>query len=122
MLVANESKDRQLVIDKILIGGDTANVATIHSPAYPTLAGTAVTGVNLNRDSNKIADATAIADETGNTQANVISNVYLVAATELQVDVDGAIVLGEHDCLGVDFVTDGAAAYVTIVGHYRDAE
>lgn len=120
LLLANESRDRELVIDQLIIGSDTATVCTIHEPAYPTLAGTAVTGVNLNRRSTKIAEASAYCDETGNSQANVLSSFYLVAATAKEVDFQGALILGEHDCLAVDFVSAATAGYVCVLGHYRD--
>ena len=122
LLVANESSDRELVIDKLIIGSDTATVCTIHAPAYPTLAGTTVTGQNLNRNSNKIAEASAICDETGNTQANVLASQYLLALTPHVVELEGSLILAEHDCVAVDFVTAGTAGYVCVIGHYRDME
>jgi len=119
LLVSNSSTTRKLYIHTIAVGSDTATRFTIHSPAYPTLAGTVVTGVNPNRTSGSIADAEAYGDETGNMQANVIFNGMLIATGTSIVKPEGSIILGYHDCVAVDLVTAGTMGTVTITGYYE---
>jgi hypothetical protein len=121
LLVKNTSATKKLIIDKVIISADVATVAVLHLPACATPTGTAVIGVNLRRDSGNVADATAIGDETTNTQANIIKNFQLLAATDTVYDTQGSIVLGQNDCIAVDFVTNGAVCYATFDGHYHAA-
>lgn len=120
LLVKNTSSTRTLEIIEIDVAGDTATEVIIHCPADVTSpTGTAVTGVNLNRTSGLTAEATAIADETTNTQANVIWRGRIAANTTFRLE--GFIcTLGLNDSIAVDFVTDGGACNVTITGHYED--
>lgn len=120
LLVRNDDTDYGLVITKIYINGSTATEVVIHSPTTTfTPTGTAVTGINLNRTSGKLALATAKADETGNTQGYVIWRGYITAnAQPLELDLYDAIILGYANSIGVDFVTDGTAARVTIIGFF----
>ena len=68
--VENNSQTHVLKIHKILISSDTASAIQVFIASGKTMAGTAVTGVNLNRTSGRVAEgwATAKADETGNTE------------------------------------------------------
>ena len=122
LLVKNTSTDNDLVIEDMHVGGDTETEVIIHCPTCSTPTGTAVTGVNLNRKSNKTADATAKADETTNSQANVIKKILINGNNSEFIDFKGAIVLGLNDCIAVDFVTNGGACYVTIRGYYHTAK
>jgi hypothetical protein len=120
LLVKNEDPDRLLRVGPMWIAGDTATEFIVHSPVVATPTGTAVTGVNIDRRSTNVAKATAIADETTNTQANVIMRSRGLANFSFYFDFYGALVLGEDNCVAVDFVTEGAAASVTIIGYYQD--
>ncbi len=120
LLLSNSSTTKDLSIHSIFIGSDTATQFTVHSPAYPTLAGSLVTGVNTNRTSGKAADAEAYGDETGNTQANVVSTGMIPAGSSAIRPVSGTVILGYHDCIAVDLVTAGAMGTVTIAGYYED--
>jgi len=119
LLVSNSSTTQRLYIHMIFIGADTATEWTVHSPAYPTLAGTVITSVNTSRVSGKTADAEAYGDETGNTQANVIVSGFLVANSTTILPPSGSIILGYHDCIAVDLVTAGTKGTVTIAGYYE---
>ena len=122
LAVKNTDTSKNLHITKVLCSGDTATNVQIHliTAAY-TSAGTEVTGTNLNGNSNNVANAEGYADETGNTQGSLIANQYIVAGGESSItDLEGAVILGQNHAIGVDFVTVGAAAYVTILGHYED--
>ena len=118
----NDNTTKNLVIQKIIIAGDTSTQFTIHSPTGTTQLGTAVTGVNLNRGSGNVALATAIGDETGNTQANIIGTGFIIGSTTTIMPVDGGIILQYLDEIAVDFVTTGAMGAVTIIGYYHEID
>jgi len=119
LLVSNSSTTKNLSIHTIAVGTDTATRFTVHSPAYPTLAGTLVTGTNPNRTSGAVADAEAYGDETGNTQGDIIFNGMLIGTGTAIIAPEGSIILGYHDCIAVDFVTAGTMGTVTITGYYE---
>lgn len=129
LLVGNESKTRFLVIHSCYIACDLPTFVDFHLTHPGTWAGTAVTGVNLNRGSNNTADATAYTDETGASQGDII---LTGAATEHTVgqestvepvtyNFEDSIILAEHDCFGVDVVGNTAARFeCTITGYFID--
>ena len=126
LLVCNDSTTKHLYISDIYVWADVATQFKIHFPAYVTPAGTAVIGLNLNRTSGKLAEATAKADETANVFA--AANVLLTlrndeGGTEGQtqrVNLQGAVILGYHDCIAVDIIAESGAFEVTIMGYYHD--
>jgi len=120
LLLSNDSNERHLHIHYILIGSDTATQWTLHSPAYPTLAGTTITGVNTNRTSGQSVEAECYGDETGNTQANVLAQGFISANSTILLPVESSILLGYHDCIAVDLVTAGTMGAVTISGYYEE--
>ena len=122
LLVANESTTKDLFICNVKIGSDTATEFVVHCPVYPTLAGTEIDEVNVNRTSGKSADASAYGDETGNTQANVVARGFVAANTMVNLAIDGRLILGYHDCVAVDLVTAGTMATVAICGWYEEPE
>lgn len=118
ILLVKNTSPKKLHITEVSISGDTTSEWIIHCPTGVTPAGTAVTGVNLNRDSGNVAEATAKGDETDNTQANIVWHGNVLANTTHEIEFQGALVLASADSIGVDVVTVGAAAYVTIIGYY----
>jgi hypothetical protein len=119
LAVKNTSATKNLYITKIEASSDaTTNVQVHIITASYTDAGTAVTGVNMNANSTNVADATAYGDETGNTQGNIVAHKVALANTTAEFNFDGALILGRNQAVGVDFVTVGAACYVTIYGFY----
>ena len=119
LLVCNNSTTKLLYIEKIIIGTDTATRFTVHSPAYPTLAGSVIVGTNDNRLSGNLAEAVAYEDETGNTQANVLHQGMIVAGDMVDLIIDGRIILGFHQCIAVDIVTEPTMVTCTIVGWFE---
>ncbi len=122
MFIRNDSSN-DLRIHHVYIYSDAATVITLHTiSAGETPAGTAVTGVNLNRNSSDEADATAKQDETGNSsQGTVLHTEYVAAAGALtMLKEDGyEIVLGKNDCIAVDVATGSTAVtFGHIVGYY----
>jgi len=123
LLVRNDRQDKNLHIYKICLHGDTETEVEIHVPtATFTIAGTAVVGQALNRAIDKDATtyATAKATETGNTQGDVIERRRIKADTDMKVKPVGALILGYLQALGVDYVTVGAEAHVSIWGYFKD--
>lgn len=124
LAVENNSATKLLVIDSIWAYGDTFSQVKVSIQAGVAMAGTAAAAVALNRGSGKVPEATAMANETGNAvaAANLVGNFYILTAGEsTYLDCKGAIVLGNDDCVAVDYVTEGAVANVTILGHYVEA-
>lgn len=121
LLLQNTSITQNLMVDFFYIQGSTATEVVIHCPIVAFVpAGTAVTGTNMNRTSGKSASAIAKANETANTQGVVIFRGAIAAAPSdpYVIALGGALILGYGQSVGVDFVTDGAAARITIIGHY----
>lgn len=114
----NDSPTLNLIVDEINLYGDTATKVNVHCPANPTAAGTAITGYNLNKTSNNVAVATAKQDETGNTQGTIFINKYIAANGTIELLDNAVVVLGYHDCIGVDLVTVGTMAYGSIIGRF----
>jgi hypothetical protein len=126
ILVCNDDPDKRLIIDHIFLWTDVAAQFKIHVPAYAAFDGTAIVGVNLNRTSNKIALATAKADDAQN--AFVAANTILTVHTNelatdtfaVEVDMKNALVLGYHDTVAVDIIGESAAFEATIWGYYTE--
>jgi len=120
MFLRNDG-DARLHIHHIYLYSDTATKVSVHLPASPTAAGTAVTGVNLNVPSGNVAEATAMQDETGNTQGTILHSEYIAAnGTITMFKEDGyEIILGKNDCIAVDLVTAGTMAFGHITGYYH---
>ena len=134
LLVRNDSSSKKLVIEKAYVWADVAASFDIHVvTASFTIAGTAVTGVCLNKASATVADATAKADETGNTQGDIIAttrntryvrgngddNADIAAASEGRwVDLSGSVILGENQAIAVDIQGESAAFECTIIGYF----
>ena len=110
LLVKNTSTTKPLFITSISLSGDTDTRVVIHRPTTEvTPTGTSVTGVNLSGpDSTNAADATAIRDETNNSQGSIIWSGEIQAASDPYiVDLKNAVILGTNQSIGVDYVTDG---------------
>ena len=120
--VENVSTTRQFHVDHVVFSGSTASVVTMHVVTSDvTMAGTAVTPTNLNtRSGNSGSDLSVKADETGNTQGSKVWEGLMPAALSQTVHFGGSVILGASKMFGVDYVTDGTTAYVTIVGWFED--
>lgn len=122
LLVKNTSPTRNLIIEDIVYGGDTATIVTIHLPTCDSPTGTAIVATNVKPKSGATAEATAIGDETTNAQANIYRNFFIGAAESKVYNTEGAVILGLNDCIAIDFVTNGAAAYCSITGYFHKVE
>lgn len=131
LLVSNDSSLKWLVIEHAYVRGDIAGQIDfkITSTVGLTLAGTAVVGVNLNRTSNNIADATAFSDETQSAATTVFFTYYQHLAVNAQgttsplarIDFHGAVILGEDTAIGMDTILEPAAGFeATFIGYFID--
>ncbi len=120
LLVKNTSTTRNLFIIAITLSADVETRVVVHLPTTEvTPTGTAVTGVNLNSTSSNAALATAIRDETNNSQGGIVWAGEIQATSEpYSVPTFGAIIIGQNDSIGVDYVADAAACDVTIYGFF----
>lgn len=126
LLVRNDSTTKMLYIDFAWAWIKTAGAILLQHPtATFTIAGTAVTGVNMNTSSGVAGDATAKADETGNTQGDIIDMKYNAAAAGPGVEFlgrDGVIALGYHDALGIDAVAGGDECLASMHGYFHEVD
>ena len=127
--VQNDSDEYDLHIEYISATGSTATEIIVHTSAGVTMAGTAVTGVNLNRNysGSPAALSTAIADETGNGQAAASYSGRIVTGRIansgfIEWRLAGALVLPSTYNVGIDFVTDGTAANCVIHGYFKSRD
>lgn len=120
--VRNISSIQNLHIDKVILSSDVATIVTFHRVnGSAALAGTLITGVNLNGASGNVALADARGDETTNSsQGDVLLDVELLAAQSLAIDFEGAIILGPNDMFGADYVANAAIVHITVIGFYAD--
>ena len=120
LLVKNTSTDKRLHIDAVWISIDTQSRIVVHLPTTNvTVAGTTITGVNLNTGSSNVAEAEAARNETGNSEGDVIWSGEVQATSEpYKVDFGGALILAKNKSIAVDFKTAATAGDVTIMGHY----
>lgn len=116
----NDSTTLNLIIDRILIASDTATRVILHFPANLAPSGTVVRGINLNRKSNLVADASCYGNEINNVQANIFANALIPANVPAILPAEGSIVLGYLDCVAIDFVTTGTLGMVTFRAYYHD--
>lgn len=118
LLVKNQS-DNSLSIDAIIVSSDVATEVIIHIPtAEVTPTGSAVVGFNLNTSSANVAEALAKATETNNTQGDIVSSFRISANNSKTFPLVGSLILPKNKSVGVDFVTNGAACNVSIIGFF----
>ena len=122
ILLKNEDQKRNLLIEHVSIALDVSSLVTIHSPSCATPAGTAVTGVNLNRKSGRAAAVICKQDETSNSQGDILDVRYIKGGEHTyNFDVKGMYVLGYGDCVAIDVTTAGTRVNGHILGYFHEA-
>jgi hypothetical protein len=128
MYLVNTSQVRDLHITKMYLYADVTTQFKIWVPAtYTAPNGTSVVGVNLNRTSAHVAEATCTVGETNNAfaAAQVICTVRNNELTSdvfgQWVDFENALILGYHNAVEVELVADTAAFEITIFGYFDNA-
>jgi len=121
VLLIKNTSDTNLHIECIKVAnGSTASEYTIHLPTTEvTVTGTTITGTNLNTTSANVAEATAAADETNNSQGNVLATMFLAVDSNDTFETPG-LIIGKNKSVAVDVVVDTTESAVTIIGHYED--
>ena len=122
MLWLRSDSDIPLILDKVFINGDDSAVTVWEiaiGDVAATAAGTAITGVNLNRShKSDLADATAFAIETGHAQGDVLMTVNTITSGHTTIDLTGVILLKNH-FIQIDTVTNNDTGSATIFGHFE---
>ncbi len=122
MAIRNIHPTKLLHIDKITVSTQAATQIQFHLTAgSAALAGTVVTGFNLNRASGNVAQADARVDETTNSaQGTRFLTLETLALTTLQFDFEGALLLKLNDAMGIDGVDAGTAFELAVFGFFND--
>ncbi len=120
--VRNTSSTRNLHIEKLVLSTNAAGIAQVHVVlSSAALAGTLVTGVNLNFASGNVAPADARTDETTNSsQGTRITTVDMLADTTLVIEYNGALILDTTDAVAIDYVETTSVPDVSIFGYFVD--
>jgi len=115
----NTSSTKNLIIDDIIICGDTSGLWRVKFVTGTAAGGSALTAVNLNKTSSNSADVTARGDGavTGLTDDGDIAMVRVVAETTVEIKLDEALILGQNDAIAVECETTQTAAEITIEFH-----
>ena len=122
LAIENNSSEVDVYIRELLFTSDTASMIQVFFSSGVTMAGTAVTGVCLNRNFNTVAPTTAKADETGNGEqaggytGGHILQKYVAANTPVHIVFPAPLVLDYDHVIGVDLTTAATAANATFVG------
>lgn len=124
LCVQNDSTIYDLYIERILVSTDASGQIVVHTSSGVTMAGDAVTGVNLNRNSSTTAPATCKGDESGNGQAGAsysgrLYTVYALANQGIDIPVHGAIVLPYNHNIGIDITAEPTGSAQTIIGYFK---
>jgi hypothetical protein len=119
----NNSADEFHLYDMWSYGTDADVVWKLHK-VTGTASGTAITPVNLNVGSGKIADVTVAggaAGVTGLTSAGVLLQWYNgIANTTNKWTIDGAIIIPSGTAIAIEYdAGTGGAAMLTLRGYYE---
>ncbi len=122
LAVRNISPTRLLVIDHVTMDAGIVGHAEHHiTNGSAALAGTVVTGVNLNRHKANVAEADAREDETTNSsQGTLIGSTIISALVEATRDWEAALILDTNDSYGIDYVVDDTTSLplISIFGFF----
>lgn len=127
LLIENNETARKLYIEQIAVSTNASGQMVVFgcSGSTPaTIAGAAVTAVNLNRASGRAALATAYTDETGQDQQagsypTLYYAPYVLASTTLQIPVGGKIALAPDHCIGIDVTAEPTGCTATVWGWFE---
>lgn len=122
MAIRNIHPTKLLHIEKVIIACQAATQAQFHiTEGSAALAGTVVTGFNLNRASGNVAQADARVDETTNSaQGTRFLTLELAALTMKEFDFEGALILKLNDALGIDGVDAGTSFELAVLGFFNE--
>lgn len=126
LLVQCDSDTLVLHIQEVQFRTDNGGPVQIHftDRAALTPAGTAVVGVCWNQTAPRVAPAIAKANETNNTQGNLIYDEPVATDTTVHVEFEsGAVLLSKGQSIGIDFATASTSLVsCTIRGFFAIAD
>ena len=117
----NDSTHALLSIKSIIVSPAAACQIEIGVGTGNTVAGSTVTGTNMNRGSGKVAEATG---RHTNTNCDAMAGLTVIhtfwgGVSQNIVDFDGALMLGYNREVGIGLITDVGSSTVTIMGYYH---
>ena len=119
----NDSDIKILFIEKINIYVPAAAVVEIWVGSGNTVGGTVVTGLNLNRASNNVANASCRHTNT-NVDAgagmSLLQTVLYAANTPNPLNFSEALLLGRNSEVAINIVTDVSTTAITIFGYFHE--
>ena len=120
----NNDTDANVIIQKIVISAPAAAVIEVYVGTGNTSGGTAITGVNMNRGSGKIANATCTHTNTNVDEGSSMTLLGTVhtGATPVTIDFEGALILAYYDEVALNIVTDVASTSINIMGYFHSPE
>lgn len=132
ILVANISPNQNLVIHKCMFVGDIAGQIDFKLCTVTglTLAGTAITGINLNSAAGKSAPASAWSDETQTAATDILFTWYQHLSTNGEsttapmtvIEFDDSIIVPYDRAFGFDTILEVNAFYeASVIGYFIDA-
>ena len=122
MGIRNIHPTKLLHIDKLIVSSQVATQIQLHmTEGSAALAGTVVTGFNLNRASGNVAQADARVNETTNSaQGTRFTTFEIVAVTMFEFDFEGSLIMKLNDALGIDGVDAGTSFELSVFGFFND--
>lgn len=121
----NDSLTDNLVIEQIIATMGAAAVVEIWVGSGNTAAGTAVTGICLNRGLDNTALATCKHTNTNvdtGTGMTLLLTVHLPVTNAQPINFFNALILDYYDEVAVNIVTDVASSSVNILGYFHSPE
>lgn len=118
----NDSTDKTLMIHCMSISASAASMFEIWVGTGATASGTEVVGVNLNRASNRAAEATCRHTETSKDAGSgmtLLASHHIPATETTHMAFYGALILGYYDEIAVNVITDIALSTVNICGYFH---
>lgn len=120
MLFVKNTSDKPLILDRAMFNGSNVICEwTLHiGNATTTPSGTAVAGVNMNRDNSAAADGvTALSDETAVADGDVCGRVKTPIDNSFEYDLDGFI-LNEGQYIQFNQETTSTSGSVILYAHF----
>ena len=116
----NDSKTKSLVIDKVTVNSVNTGLFELFS-VTGTASGTTITGVNTNRTSGNVADATALgeAEVTGLTIGDRIDLARVPANGRATMELQDVLILGLGDAIAVTYTGADGIVDIIITGYYQ---
>jgi len=120
LCVRNDNPNKALHIEKVILESSHAitEIEMHRITAAYTSAGTVVVGTNL-LPGGGAAEASGVADETGNTQGTVIERRVIHASIPVEINFKGSVKLNNAQAFGIDSTLGDDWIYASIWGYFK---